>query len=100
MFEKRLNPPTKIFNGEKDMYRKIFFGVIFALIPFLISCSSVQIHDIEQDPIQIECDPTLECNIDTNILVCDKDNQHCEYIDWPLWYFELFESLYFYSRIA
>lgn len=58
---------------------KNFFLAILVSTGFLSSCMVIP----EDDLIKYKCD-NRGCDIRTNILVCNEDNTHCEYIDVPL----------------
>lgn len=60
------------------MTKKFFWGIFFS-VTFLSGCSIIPNDNL----IKWECD-NHECSARTNILVCNKDNTHCEYIDVPI----------------
>jgi hypothetical protein len=61
---------------------KIFFLAIFTSVTFLSGCSIIPNDNL----LRIKCDSFHDeiCEIRTNVLICNKDNTHCEYIDVPI----------------
>ena len=69
--------------------RKIIFLAIIILLTFLLTGCITVGTKWEDKPIRWECSSEvigqeIPCVVETNILVCNEENTHCEYIDFPI----------------
>jgi hypothetical protein len=75
----------RVKNYDKSLFRlgSEFLIVFLCIIAFVLTVSGCTVIDPKINPIKLECDYG-ECAVKPNLLICDKENIYCTYIDTPI----------------